>query len=98
MRIVFTYVVIPWVFNHGTQEGYLKRNCKCGGIGKTVSIQKMSFDSFIEIPPFCQISRGVEGHFHHPFGRPWVTIADEAAKLMANIVGTVNGSFFADNR
>jgi hypothetical protein len=93
MRIAFIYVVIHWVFNREARKGSSKRSYKCGGIGKAIGYSKMSFEYFIEIP-LSQISRGVEGHFHHPFGRPWVTIADEASKLMANIVGMAKGSFF----
>ncbi|VDB82800.1 unnamed protein product [Peniophora sp. CBMAI 1063] len=32
-------------------------------------------------------SRGVEGHFDHPHGRDWVSIADTCTPLLAEIVG-----------
>lgn len=31
--------------------------------------------------------RAVEGHFHHPHGRPWAEMLDEVHPLMAEIVG-----------
>jgi kynureninase len=31
--------------------------------------------------------RGVEGHFDHPYGRPWLTVDEECCRLMAPIVG-----------
>lgn len=33
---------------------------------------------------FC---RAVEGHFDHPFDRPWVSITDHANPLLAELVG-----------
>ncbi len=32
-------------------------------------------------------SRGVEGHFDHPYNRPWLTVDEECCRLMAPIVG-----------
>ncbi|THH32129.1 hypothetical protein EUX98_g2070 [Antrodiella citrinella] len=32
-------------------------------------------------------TRGVEGHFDHPFGREWVTIADKTHPIFADLVG-----------
>jgi len=32
-------------------------------------------------------TRGVEGHFDHPFGREWVTIADNTHSIFADLVG-----------
>ena len=29
----------------------------------------------------------VEGHFHHPHGRPWAEVLDQVHPLMAEVVG-----------
>jgi kynureninase len=33
------------------------------------------------------MDRGVDGHFDHPFDRPWVTIDEEVVKKSARVVG-----------
>ena len=33
------------------------------------------------------IHRAVEGHFHHPHGRPWAETLDQVHPMMAEIVG-----------
>ncbi|KAJ8522861.1 hypothetical protein ONZ45_g550 [Pleurotus djamor] len=35
--------------------------------------------------------RAVEGHFHHPYGRPWTKITDAVHPLLAEVVGAKEG-------
>ena len=39
------------------------------------------------LTPKIAFSRAVEGHFDHPYGRPWMTIADQVTPLLAELVG-----------
>lgn len=42
-------------------------------------------ETLIDIP--LSASRGVEGHFDHPYGRDWMHIADKVHPLFAELVG-----------
>lgn len=52
---------------------------------------ELHFDSFIGrhwYESVCsEFNRAVDGHFDHPYNRPWMYIADTVHPLLANIIG-----------
>lgn len=36
---------------------------------------------------FNDLNRGVEGHWNHPYGRPWATVDELVKEPLAHLVG-----------
>ena len=56
-----------------------------GRLGQTVCLFRQ-LGEFLGTKSY-PVQSAVEGHFHHPHGRPWADIVGQVHPLMAEIVG-----------
>lgn len=60
-------------------------------LGNSLGLQPRSVQSLLLEELDVWAKRAEEGHFNHPYGRPWLTVDEECARLLLPLVGAHDG-------